>query len=235
MNRAFETTFNGEQVTFDVVFNAAGETRPNQDSAMFLSRCRDLPILCARASINHMVNKFVEISTGFVYKSHSRTPPQEDEKPVPWGKQAEAKREAEIELLKINGIDIVIVRPAIIYGGHGDINGVLFGRIVCASCYAEGAGSEESKSDRLGHEMSLMWDAHMKINTVHITDVIRALWCVYTAAPPRSIWNLCDQSDTDQGKVRRSCCCVPLNGNRINVLLILLKVVWKNSRGDFSY
>ena len=168
---------------------------------MYMSRCKDLPVLCAEAAKRNGVLKFIEISTGYIYKSHSRTAPIESEEPSPHGKQAEAKRAAEVALLKMSGIDIIIVRPAVVYGGSGDVNGVLFGRVICASCYTSGSGSVEDKGERLPTEMTVLWDRHMKVNTIHVKDVARAVWHLYREAGGRTIWNLCDSSDTDQGKV----------------------------------
>jgi nucleoside-diphosphate-sugar epimerase len=95
----------------------------------------------------------------------------------------------------------VILRPAVVYGGSGDTNGVLFGRLVCAACYCAGSGSADPSAERLPGEMTVMWDRHMKVNTVHVLDVCRAVWLAGVKAPGRSVWNLCDKSDTDQGKV----------------------------------
>lgn len=178
------------------------QTRVCQDAAIYQSRCRDLPKLCAEASIRNGVRRFIEISTACVYKSHSRRAPREDEVPVPHGMIARAKREAEIALLAMKGIDVIIARPALVYGVSGDINGgVLLGRAVCAACYTEGSGKNDLVEDHLPREMTMMWDEHMKLNTVHVTDVCRALWVLFERADPGSIWNLCDKSDTDQGKV----------------------------------
>ena len=170
---------------------------------MYLARCRDLPVLCAQTAARNNVLRFIEISTAYVYKSHSRAAPVEDEKPMPHGKIALAKREAEVVLLGMSGIEVVIARPALVYGGSGDINGgVLLGRAVCAACYTSGSGKSDPAAERLPNEMTVLWDEHMKINTVHVSDVCRALWLLYRAAGARSIWNLCDRSDTNQGKVR---------------------------------
>ena len=53
--------------------------------------------------------------------------------------------------------------------------------------------------------MKFLWDASMKINTVHVTDVCRAVWHVLTTpeslVPCGSIFNLADKTDTDQGKI----------------------------------
>lgn len=178
------------------------QTRVCQDPSTYRSRCRDLPILCAQIAARNKVPRFIEISTAYVYKSHTRTAPTESERPIPHGKVAMAKREAEIALLNMTDIEVIIVRPALVYGGSGDINGgVLLGRAVCAACYTDGSGKIDCTEERLPNEMTVMWDEHMKINTVHVFDLCRALWLLYWEAGAKSIWNICDKSDTDQGKV----------------------------------
>jgi nucleoside-diphosphate-sugar epimerase len=60
----------------------------------------------------------------------------------------------------------------------------------------------------LGEEMKLLWTKDLKINTVHVTDVCRALWHVaaskedkggratpLTAGQPE-VYNLADKTDT---------------------------------------
>merc|ERR1719487_1718712 len=65
-------------------------------------------------------------------------------------------------------------------------------RAVCAAAYTE-----------LAETMKFLWDARLRVNTVHVNDVVRALWHVATseAVTAGSIWNLADKNDTDQGKI----------------------------------
>ena len=67
-------------------------------------------------------------------------------------------------------------------------------RIICAAAYVE-----------MQEKMKFLWDAAMKINTIHVSDVCRAIWHVLdsTTIAPKSIYNLADKNDTDQGKVNR--------------------------------
>ena len=146
------------------------------------------------------IPRFVEVSTAFVYKSSSSTAATEQSIPSPKGKQALAKRAAELELQRIDGIDIVIVRPAIVYGSYGDLGGIIFGRIVCASTYCT-PSLTPAMSQQKPNTMVLLWDHTLKLNTVHVSDVCKGLWHAYLHAPPRSVWNLADRSDTDQGKL----------------------------------
>jgi nucleoside-diphosphate-sugar epimerase len=138
------------------------------------------------------VKRFIEVSTALVYASNSKTPVTESGDIDPWTVQARYKREAEQEVLAVaaRGLDVVIFRPAFIYGS-GDTH-MMMTRAACAAAYVE-----------LREKMCLLWDAKLRINTVHVEDVVRALWHGVDLAvvPAGSIWNLCDKGDTDQGKV----------------------------------
>lgn len=139
------------------------------------------------------VKRFIEVSTALVYAPNTKIPATETSSIDPWTTQARYKREAEQEVLAVaaQGLDIVIFRPVFIYGS-GDTH-MMMTRAACAVAYVE-----------LREKMSLLWDAKLRINTVHVEDVVRALWHGVDLAvvPSGSIWNLCDKNDTDQGKVR---------------------------------
>ncbi len=141
----------------------------------------------------------MEVSTALLYKSQVKRPSSEDGKIDPFTVQSAAKLAGEQKVLALVGqtnghtvFDAVVVRLPFVYG-RGDCNGVM-PRIVCAATYVE-----------LQEKMKFLWDAAMKINTVHVEDVARGIWHLATASPrivpAGSIWNLCDKNDTDQGKL----------------------------------
>jgi nucleoside-diphosphate-sugar epimerase len=53
----------------------------------------------------------------------------------------------------------------------------------------------------LNETMKLLWGKDLKINTVHVLDVCRAIWHVCSAGNSREIYNLSDKGDTDQGRI----------------------------------
>jgi nucleoside-diphosphate-sugar epimerase len=64
-------------------------------------------------------------------------------------------------------------------------------RVVCAAAYVA-----------LREKMKFLWDKSLRLNTVHMSDVCRALW--HVAEHEGSVgetYNLADKGDTDQGKV----------------------------------
>jgi len=54
-----------------------------------------------------------------------------------------------------------------------------------------------------GETLKSLYSKELKINTVHVKDVVKALWFLTTHGDSGSIWNLADKNDTDQGKVNK--------------------------------
>lgn len=197
LDRAFKhaADWDGERLIFDYVFNLAAETRYGQAVPLYESRCTELSKLCAQRAAQIKCRRYVEVSTALVYKSQARTAAAEDYKLNPWTSQSTAKLAAEEEVKKVaaaTGLNYIILRPAIIYG-PADVNG-LMPRIVCAAAYVE-----------LKETMKFLWDAGIKINTVHVSDVCAAMWTVAHTnrerVPSGEVFNLCDRGDTDVGTV----------------------------------
>jgi nucleoside-diphosphate-sugar epimerase len=53
----------------------------------------------------------------------------------------------------------------------------------------------------LKEKMKFLWGDDLKINSVHVADVCRALWSAASSFPAGSLYNLADQTDLDQGKL----------------------------------
>ena len=174
---------------YDFVFNLAAETRLGQSELLYDERCRKLSKLCAERSAKGRVKRFIEVSTALVYKAQKSRAHKEDGILDPWTLQAKAKLAAERHVLDVEGLDAVVLRPAFVYG-IGDVSG-LMPRIVCAASYQQ-----------MGETMKFLWDKTMRINTVHVDDVCRALFHVTSDRIPRgAVYNLADKNDTDQAKV----------------------------------
>lgn len=182
-----EQLFDESEGGWDYVFNLAGETKYSQTEAVYKENIIDLSVKCAKIAAKHNVKKFIEVSTAQIYDA-GKKPSAEGDKEKPWTNLASAKLEAENELKKIEGLNLVIVRPAIVYG-PGDMNGIT-PRIICAAVY-----------QKLEQTMEFLWDSEMKINTVHVNDVCSALWHLALNGTNGEVYNLADQNDTDQGSV----------------------------------
>jgi len=169
------------------VINLAGETKYSQTEEVYKENIIDVSLTCAKAAAKFKVKRFIEVSTSQVYSEGKKASGEED-KIKPWTKLAVAKFAAEEELKKIPNLDIVILRPAVVYG-PGDILGIT-PRIICAAVYKH-----------LGEDMEFLWDKELKMHTVHVLDVCAALHYLCTHGNRGEIYNVVDENDTDQGTV----------------------------------
>jgi len=177
-----------KDVKFDYVINCCGETRFNQKEDDFKLRTLEPAVKCGKAALKNGVKKFVEISHASVYDGNSK-PVAEKGKISPWTTQAKFRRKAEEELGKIQGLPLVILRPAIVYG-PGDVAS-LAPRLAVAAVY-----------QKLPKEpMKYLWGKDLKLNTVHVDDVAIAAWLAATEFPSGSVFNLADEANLDQGKL----------------------------------
>ncbi|ETS87240.1 hypothetical protein PFICI_01068 [Pestalotiopsis fici W106-1] len=149
---------------WDYVFNCGGETRYSQEDEVYKLRSLNLSLALGRESAKRKVKCFIELSTGMVYKSDS-SPSKESDKLKPWSRIAVYKLEAEQELAKIEGLNLVIVRLAHVYGPYASQ------WVATALCMAR-------VYQHLEDEMKWLWTKDLRTNTAHIDDVTRALWDV---------------------------------------------------------
>ncbi|KAF9407821.1 hypothetical protein BGZ94_002553, partial [Podila epigama] len=93
-------------------------------------------------------------------------------------------------------LNLVILRPAIVYG-IGSMSG-LTPRLICGRVYKQ-----------LEEQMDFLWGGDLKINTVHVNDVVRAVWHTanwYVSSDNSNpsdpvVFNLADDNDTTQEAV----------------------------------
>jgi len=178
--------FDPSEGKFDYVFNLAGETKYSQGEAVYNENILAVSTTCAKEAVTTGVKRFIEVSTAQVYDSGTKAR-KENAKLKPWTGVAKAKLHAEEELRKLD-LDLIIVRPAIIYG-PGDLTGIT-PRLVIAAVYKS-----------LDEKMEFLWDKDLKTNTVHVRDVVSALWFLTTHGAKGDVYNLADESDTTQGSI----------------------------------
>jgi len=181
--------FDDGGITWDLVVNLAGETKYSQTDEVYKENIIDVSVACANAAAKRNVKRFIEVSTAQVYDSGKKAS-VEDDKIKPWTKLAKAKYQAEEELRKIKGLNVIIVRPAVVYG-PGDVTGVT-PRLITGAVYKH-----------LGETMEFLWDKDLKINTVHVEDVCGALWHLGSNGTIGEVYNLADSNDTDQGTLNK--------------------------------
>ncbi|TKA55264.1 hypothetical protein B0A49_11185, partial [Cryomyces minteri] len=102
---------------FDYVFNCGGETRYSQDDEVYKLRSYNLSMALGKEAAKRKTKSFVEVSTGMVYAPNS-VPRKETDKTKPWLKQAKWKLQAEEDLARIPGLNLVVLRLAHVYGPY---------------------------------------------------------------------------------------------------------------------
>jgi len=175
---------------FTFVFNLAAETKYGQTDEVYAEKVFDLVVKCATEAAKQGVERFVEVSTAQVYDADKKAS-KEDAKLNPWTGLAKYKLKGEEALKQISGLNYVVLRPAIVYG-PGDTTGIA-PRIICGAVYKH-----------LDEKMKFLWDADLRLNTVSVRDVCKALW--HVTAPSiktGSVYNLCDKNDTTQEKISK--------------------------------
>ncbi|KND90269.1 hypothetical protein TOPH_05083 [Tolypocladium ophioglossoides CBS 100239] len=182
---------------WDFVFNCGGETRYSQEDEVYKLRSLNLSLALGKEAAKRKVKAFVELSTGMVYKSDS-SPSKEKDKLKPWSKIAVFKLQAEEELAKIEGLNLVIVRLPHVYGPYASQ------WVATALCMAR-------VYQHLEGEMKWLWTKDLRTNTVHIYDTTRALWSIASwHAAGKAKWdnaemgqvptfNVVDKGETCQG------------------------------------
>ncbi|OJD29480.1 nad dependent epimerase dehydratase family protein [Diplodia corticola] len=177
---------------FDYVFNCGGETRYSQEDEVYKMRSYALSMAVGGEAARRKVKAFVELSTGMVYKPEA-PPRKETDKLKPWLKMAKWKLQAEEDLAKIEGLNLIIMRLPHVYGPYTSKF------LATALCMARVYQS-------LGKEMKWLWKDELRSNTVHVEDVARALWTAadwyHKKAEPKpkpAIFNVVDHTNTSQG------------------------------------
>ncbi|KAG0168884.1 hypothetical protein DFQ28_010721 [Apophysomyces sp. BC1034] len=176
---------------FDYVFNFAAETKYSQVPEVYQERIYQLSVNCAKEAAKRNIKIFVEMSTAEVYDS-DQDASTESSKIKPWTIVAKHKYKAEEELKKMKGLNLLILRPAVVYD-------LAAPRLIIGRIYKH-----------LREEMKLLWSKDLKLNTVHVEDVTRATW--HTAnwylkhgktADKVPVFNLADEENTDQEAINK--------------------------------
>jgi len=172
---------------FKYVFNLAAITKYSQPEEVYKENVIDVAKVCAAAAVKYKAARFIHVSTAQVYAAGKKQS-AEDDKIKPWTGVAKASLEGEKIVQSTAGLNYVIVRPAIIYGPGDQIS--LTPRLIIVAVYK-----------KTQEKMEMLWTKELRINTVHVRDVCKALWLLTTSGNSGQIFNLADQNDTDQGKM----------------------------------
>ncbi|CAH2040155.1 unnamed protein product, partial [Iphiclides podalirius] len=175
---------------WELVVNCAGETRVGQTEAVYSEGIFTLSCNVARQCAKMKVGRYVEISSGHMHSSDK--PQKEDCTLEPWTVEGRMKAKVEQELKNLEPeLSYTVIRPAIVYG-IGDRRS-LTPRLLIGAIYKH-----------LGQTMKLLWTADLKMNTVHVADLCRAIWrlgldpdaCGHT-------YNAVDEANSTQGSLAK--------------------------------
>lgn len=147
--------------TWDLVVNCAAETRVGQTDPVYNEGILKLSTNCAKQAALQNVGRYIELSSGNM-NSSEKHPHKEKDDIQPWGFMGKWKAQVEKEIKSIPHLHYTIIRLPVVYG-IGDKNN-LMPRILAAAIYKE-----------LKKPMQLLWNEYLKINTVHVEDVCRAI------------------------------------------------------------
>jgi nucleoside-diphosphate-sugar epimerase len=183
-----DKVFDHDGGNWQYVINCAAVTKYSQGKEVYDANIVQVAKLTAAAAAKHKAKRYIHVSTAQVYSPPSKAPAKENSDLKPWTDIARAHLEAENALKAVIGLNYVIVRPATIYG-PGDIYG-LTPRLMTGSVYKE-----------TGKTMETLYTKHLRLNTVHVKDVVKAIWFLTSKGESGSVWNLADKNDTDQAKI----------------------------------
>ena len=148
--------------TWDYVFNLGGQTAWARTAEEYKIQSTQLSISLGKEAVRRGVKVFVEASTGTVY-SPERKPRTEHDKLKPWLPLGKAKLEAEQGLARIPGLNLVILRIAHVYGPYDS-------RFIATALCLARVYQQQDK------ELKWLWSEDLRTNTVHVDDIVRALW-----------------------------------------------------------
>lgn len=138
----------------DVIVHAAArahvlnETSPNP-VGMFREANVAGTLALARQAVQAGVKRFIFLSSIGVNGNFSTIPFTEKDTPAPWGDYAQSKYEAEQQLLSLaeeTGLEVVIIRPPLVYGPNAPGNFGLLEKVVAKGLPLPLAGIRNQRS-----------------------------------------------------------------------------------------
>lgn len=202
-----------QNITWEYVVNCASETRPGLAEEIYREGIYKLSVNCATAAARYGILKYVEISSGEICASH-KTICKESDTPQPGSLIAKYKYQVEKALSEIPGLNFTIVRPAMVYGKSDRHN--LAPRLVMCAIY-----------QHLGESLQLFGSKSLPLNTVHVTDLSRAIWHILNELPAariyKEVYHVVDDSHTNQESLMHTLCALfNVKHNYVNSLAMSL-------------
>lgn len=172
------------------MINLAAETRFGQSDPVYHEGIHKLSINCAKEAAKRGIKRYVEMSSGQMLSRDNKPITENEKKASPWTQVAKHKAAVEEQLKNVKDLNCVVLRPATVYG-IGDRFGIM-PRLIVGAIYKH-----------LGEVMKLLWYREQKMNTVHVKDLVKAIWFVCTHPNIRNgeVFNVVDKGDTTQGTI----------------------------------
>ena len=172
VDQAFSTSRGG--APWDFVVNLVAETGFGKKEEFYAKGVAAAEKCAAAAAAAAGVKKLVLLSHAAVYKSerHGSAGAEEGAPLAPWNEPAAFCAKAEAAARAAAGaLPLVVLRPAVVYG-PGDTSGLMTRAVVASTFKAERA------------KMEFLWDGGLKLSTVHVFDVARAIYFAARKAAP---------------------------------------------------
>eukprot|EP01114_Cavostelium_apophysatum_P012273 TRINITY_DN2725_c0_g1_i1.p1 TRINITY_DN2725_c0_g1~~TRINITY_DN2725_c0_g1_i1.p1 ORF type:complete len:369 (+),score=90.97 TRINITY_DN2725_c0_g1_i1:75-1181(+) len=183
--------FTDPEGDYTIVFNLASETKLAQQENVYAEGITKLEKTVTDEAAKHKTEKYITVSTAEVYEASSK-PRDESASLKPWRAIGKAKLAAEEHVRANKNVPAIIVRPSTVYG-PGDTKQISF-----AACTAA-IWKKKAETMEVAN-----WYPDLKVSTVHIHDVVRALWHLAANGKPGDVYNLADKTDTDQGTIYKT-------------------------------
>lgn len=171
---------------FDWAINAAGETKPGLSENVYEEGITKLSINCSHAAAKNNVKVYVEVSDGRI--SSEKGGATETSSAKPWCTAASCKGRVEQQLKEVQGLQWLVVRPALVYG-PGDKQGIA-SNLVMGAVYRH-----------LQEKLKMLWDAGLRVNTVHVEDCARAIVFLCQRGVTQEVFHVVDDADSTQGSL----------------------------------
>lgn len=161
-------------LSFHTVYDFTGEDASDAAEVVYCERTMRLAIMLAHDAVKFRVKAYLRCLSPF-YKvkdgeKKSSKVGQEGVESEPWGRKAEWLHEAARAIALIDGLPLILVRPALFYGPY-TITGVT-PRVLIGECYRH-----------QGEKLEFLWSDSLPQHTIHSHDFSSAISKLSLAYP----------------------------------------------------
>ncbi|KII60681.1 hypothetical protein RF11_11777 [Thelohanellus kitauei] len=169
----------------DIMINSASETRQLPCYETYEENIFHLGMVVAKQAAKMGCKKFIQITSARVKVLGNLNRRETTMTGI-----LKAQQKLESDLATIEGLNYVILRPALVYG-MGDTVSILPMLIVMAIY------------KNTGEELKVLWTENIKTRTVHAMDVAEASVFLGKSGESGKIYEICDKSESTHGKITK--------------------------------